>query len=81
MTEDLDAAESGVVVGADGSDHGIAALRWAADAAVAFVVTDEDSDEPKGARLIVMGMSINWLPESVAEVLVRNYADWMFEDK
>ncbi|MEZ4559040.1 MAG: hypothetical protein R2854_21830 [Caldilineaceae bacterium] len=53
----------------------------AADAAVAFVVTDEDSDEPKGARLIVMGMSINWLPESVAEVLVRNYADWMFEDK
>ena len=36
MTEAVDAAESGVVVGADGSDHGIAALRWAAGAAVAY---------------------------------------------
>jgi hypothetical protein len=36
MTEAVDTAESGVVVGADGSDHGIAALRWAAGAAVAY---------------------------------------------
>lgn len=35
-TADVDAAESGVVVGADGSDHGVAALRWAADTAVAY---------------------------------------------
>ncbi len=36
MTEDIDAAETGVVVGADGSEHGIAALRWAADTAAAY---------------------------------------------
>lgn len=34
MTEALDTP--GVVVGADGSEHGIAALRWAARAAVAY---------------------------------------------
>ncbi len=36
MTVDVAAAESGIVVGADGSDHGIAALRWAADTAIAY---------------------------------------------
>ncbi len=36
MTEDIDAAETGVVVGADGSEPGIAALKWAADTAVAY---------------------------------------------
>ena len=36
MTDAVTAAETGVVVGADGSDHGIAALRWAARTAVAY---------------------------------------------
>jgi len=36
MTEAVEMAETGVVVGADGSDNGIAALRWAADTAVAY---------------------------------------------
>jgi nucleotide-binding universal stress UspA family protein len=36
MTEGVDAAESGVVVGADGSEHGVAALKWAAGTAVAY---------------------------------------------
>lgn len=36
MTEEIDVAETGVVVGADGSEHGVAALRWAADTAVAY---------------------------------------------
>ncbi len=36
MTDPVAMAESGVVVGADGSDHGLAALRWAADTAVAY---------------------------------------------
>ena len=36
MTEEVVAAESGVVVGADGSEHGIAAVRWAAATAVAY---------------------------------------------
>lgn len=36
MTDPVAMAESGVVVGADGSEHGRAALRWAADTAVAY---------------------------------------------
>jgi nucleotide-binding universal stress UspA family protein len=36
MTEGVDAAESSVVVGADGSEHGVAAVRWAADTAAAY---------------------------------------------
>lgn len=36
MTDALATAESGVVVGADGSEHGIAALHWAAASAVAY---------------------------------------------
>lgn len=36
MSEDVVAAESGIVVGADGSEHGIAAVRFAADTAVAY---------------------------------------------
>lgn len=36
MTDPVVAAESGVVVGADGSEHGIAAVRWAAHAAIAY---------------------------------------------
>ena len=36
MTDGVDAVESGVVVGADGSEHGSAALRWAAGTAVAY---------------------------------------------
>jgi nucleotide-binding universal stress UspA family protein len=36
MIEGVDTAETGVVVGADGSENGIAALRWAAATAVAY---------------------------------------------
>jgi nucleotide-binding universal stress UspA family protein len=36
LPEELGAVESGIVVGADGSDHGRAALLWAADTAVAY---------------------------------------------
>ena len=36
MTDAVAMAETGVVVGADGSDHGVAALRWAARTAVAY---------------------------------------------
>lgn len=39
MTDGVDATERGVVVGADGSEHGVAALRWAADTAVAYGLT------------------------------------------
>ena len=36
MTSELVSADAGVVVGADGSDNGAAALLWAADTAVAY---------------------------------------------
>lgn len=36
MTGEVEAAESGIVVGADGSEHGKAALRWAARTAAAY---------------------------------------------
>lgn len=36
MTVEVDVAEAGVVVGADGSEHGTAAVRWAAATAVAY---------------------------------------------
>jgi nucleotide-binding universal stress UspA family protein len=36
MPHGLEGADTGVVVGADGSEHGAAALRWAADTAVAY---------------------------------------------
>ncbi len=36
MTDSVVAADSGVVVGADGSEHGVAALRWAAATADAY---------------------------------------------
>ncbi len=52
-----------------------------AETPVMFVITDDDSDEPVGARVIVMGISIGWLPDDVADALVRNISDWMFADK
>ncbi len=36
MTESVELAETGVVVGADGSEHCLAAVRWAADTAAAY---------------------------------------------
>lgn len=36
MTEAVEFAETGVVVGADGSEHCLAAVRWAADTAAAY---------------------------------------------
>lgn len=36
MTEVVDAAETGVVVGVDGSEHCLEAVRWAADTAAAY---------------------------------------------
>ena len=56
MTDAVTVAETGVVVGADGSDHGIAALRWAARTAVAYELplTGVDS-RPDGAAEPTLG--------------------------
>jgi hypothetical protein len=36
-------------------------------------------EEATGARLSVLGMSLNWLPRDVGDPLVRNLATWMME--
>ena len=42
--------------------------------------TDADAEEPMGAQIAVMGLSLTWLPEDVQAVLVRNMAAWMLEE-
>ncbi len=49
----------------------------AADAPLLFVVTDAEEEQPTGARLMVLGMSIAWLPDDYGRLLVRNMADYM----
>jgi hypothetical protein len=39
--------------------------------------SDAASDEPKGARLLLLGMSVNWIPREYAEVLITNTATVM----
>jgi len=51
-----------------------------ADRPLAFVMTDENSDEPQGARLLILGMSVSWLPEDFANTFVVNMANWMLEE-
>jgi hypothetical protein len=52
----------------------------AADAPVLVVYSDVNFDEPKGALLMLFGMSIGWLPDDVAPQLVRNMASFMLEE-
>ena len=47
------------------------------DAPLLFVLTDVDEPTPTGARLLVLAMSIDWLPEEYAEQLVLNLTEWM----
>lgn len=51
----------------------------AADAPVLMLYTDANFDEPKGAKLLIFGMSLNWLPDEVAGQLVENMAQVMLE--
>ncbi|HAJ34264.1 MAG TPA: hypothetical protein DCL15_01040 [Chloroflexi bacterium] len=52
----------------------------AADAPVLMLYTDENFNEPKGAKLLIFGMSINWLPDDVAAQLVKNMATVMLAE-
>jgi hypothetical protein len=52
----------------------------AAEAPVLMLYTDENFDEPKGAKLLIFGMSINWLPDDVAAQLVKNMAQVMLAE-
>jgi hypothetical protein len=49
-----------------------------AGAPLLFLATDEGDAETVGARLMVLGMSLTWLPDEFGQQLVRNMADVMF---
>jgi hypothetical protein len=44
-----------------------------------FVATDEGSPDARGARLMVLGMALSWLPDGLDVQLVQNMADLMME--
>jgi len=52
----------------------------ASEAPVLMVYSDENFDEPKGARLMLFGMSIAWLPDDLASTLVKNMAAVMLAE-
>ena len=52
----------------------------AADAPVLVIYSDVNFEEPKGALLMLFGMSIAWLPDEVAPQLVRNMATVMLAE-
>jgi hypothetical protein len=52
-----------------------------ADAPVLLVMTDAGATDSVGARLMILGMSITWLPPAVGEQLVKNMAEYMLKDQ
>jgi hypothetical protein len=46
-----------------------------------FIATDSGSPDATGARLMIMGMSLNWLPEELRVPLVQNMAKVMLADQ
>lgn len=49
-----------------------------ADAPLLFTLVDDDP-EATGAKLMVLGMSVDWLPGDVSEQLLSNMMTWMLE--
>ena len=70
-----------------GADAPLVALRrgpdsGSPDAPVLFLATDEGSDpEATGARLMILGMSVTWLPDGYDLQLVKNMAAVMLAEK
>ena len=52
----------------------------AGEAPVLMVYSDENFDEPKGAKLMLFGMSVAWLPDDLAPKLVENMATVMLAE-
>ncbi|MFN8492809.1 MAG: DUF4350 domain-containing protein [Caldilineaceae bacterium] len=52
-----------------------------ADAPVMLLMTDTGTANSVGARLIVLDVSITWLPEAVSGQLVNNMTEYMLKDK
>jgi hypothetical protein len=45
-----------------------------------FVVIDDKGEQPTGAHLMIVGMSLTWLPADYSEQLVHNMAGYMTSD-
>ena len=52
-----------------------------ASAPVLLLMTDEQAPNSVGARLMILGMSITWLPAEVGGQLVTNMSDYMLKDQ
>jgi hypothetical protein len=69
-----------------GPDGGpLVALRRGPDsgnpgAPLLFLATDAGEAQSTGAQLLVLGMSLTWLPDGFDQQLVRNMADVMLGD-
>jgi hypothetical protein len=51
-----------------------------AGAPLLFIATDDEGPEATGARLMIFGMSLLWLPDPHGAQLARNMAEWMLSD-
>jgi hypothetical protein len=51
-----------------------------AGAPVLILMTDAGFEEPKGARLLLFGLSMGWLPADVSDQLIRNMAELMLAE-
>lgn len=70
----------------DAPDGPKVALRRGPDsgspgAPVLFLATDDSGPSPSGARLMVLGMNIAWLPDGFDQQLIRNMADVMLAER
>ena len=71
ISEDHAGAKVVLVRGPDSGDAGAPLL---------FVVNDDTGDEATGARLMIVGLSLTWLPDDYGQQLVRNMTGYMLED-
>jgi hypothetical protein len=51
-----------------------------AGAPLLILLSDEGFEEPKGALLMLFGLSMGWLPPDVSEQLIQNMAELMLEE-
>jgi hypothetical protein len=51
------------------------------DAPLLFVATDEESPDASGARLMILGMALNWLPDGYDTQLAQNMAEVMLAEE
>ena len=71
-------------IGPDHADAKVALIRGPdssnAGAPLLYVVTDDTGADATGARLMVLGMSLTWLPDGYDQQLVHNMTGYMLSD-